>query len=131
MLIMLITPFSLLAHEDKQETQQSVLTPINNMFDAMREHNGEKLLAQFTQDAILERANKKDKIQISDLNKFANSINSAKKHLDEQIFNVSVHQSGNLASVWTPFDFYIDGQLSHCGVNSFHLILEQGQGKIR
>jgi len=131
MLIMLILSFSPLAHEDKQEMQQSVLTPINNMFDAMRAHQGEKLLAQFTQDAILERANKKNEIQISDLNKFANTISSAQKHLDEKIFNIKVHQSGNLASVWTPFAFYLDGKLSHCGVNSFQLIKQQGQWKIR
>jgi len=118
----------------QQETsseQTAVLLPINNMFDAMREHNGEKLLAQFVQGAMLERANSEDKIENSDLSKFAETVATSKRALDEQIFNITVTQSGNLASVWTPFAFYLDGKLSHCGVNSFQLIKQQGQWKIR
>ena len=109
----------------------AVLLPINNMFDAMREHNGEKLLAQFVQGAMLERANREDKIENSDLSKFAETVSTSKRELDEQIFNITVKQSGNLASVWTPFAFYLDGKLSHCGVNSFQLIKQQKGWKIR
>ena len=35
-----------------------------------------------------------------------------------------------IASVWTPYEFYFDGEFSHCGVNSFQLIKVQGQWKI-
>ena len=57
------------AHTEMEKTESAaVLNPINNMFDAMREHDGKKLLAQFTQQAILERANKINEIEISNLN---------------------------------------------------------------
>ncbi|MCJ8321375.1 MAG: hypothetical protein MJK12_17190 [Colwellia sp.] len=108
-----------------------VLTPINNMFDAMRAHDGDKLLAQFIDGAILERASNEDKVEQSDLKKFAAMISKSPKGFDERIFNITVNQSGNLASVWTPFAFYLDGKLSHCGVNSFQLIKQQTQWKIR
>lgn len=35
-----------------------------------------------------------------------------------------------LASVWTPYEFFYEGQFSHCGVNSFQLIQVQGKWKI-
>ena len=34
---------------------------------------------------------------------------------------------GFIANVWTPYDFWTNGRLSHCGIDSFELIkTEQG-----
>jgi len=108
-----------------------VLVPINTMFDAMREHDGKKLLAQFTQQAILERVNEKNEVVGSELSEFAAFVNKTSKHLDEQIFNIKINESGNLANAWVPFAFYLDGKLSHCGVNSFQLVKLESQWKVR
>jgi ketosteroid isomerase-like protein len=40
----------------------------------------------------------------------------------ERGFGAEVRVSGPLASVWLPYDFYRDGQWSHCGVDVFTLI---------
>jgi hypothetical protein len=29
---------------------------------------------------------------------------------------------GRIATVWAPYDFWIDGKFSHCGVDAFDLI---------
>ena len=42
--------------------------------------------------------------------------------LVERGFSPTVHLQGGLASVWLPYDFYIDGVWSHCGVDSFTLL---------
>ncbi|GHG08270.1 hypothetical protein [Thalassotalea marina] len=107
------------------------MTPINNMFDAMREHDGEKLLAQFVEGAMLERAHKDNSIKQTELAKFAAFVSQTDKHLDEHLFNVTIKTSDNLASAWTPYAFYLDGKLSHCGVNSFQMIKQNNQWKIR
>jgi len=120
------------AVENTESTEAALaLTPINNMFDAMRNHDAKKFLAQFTQHAILERAKIDNQIITSDLNKFSEFITTTKKHLDERTFNININISENLASAWVPFAFYLDGKLSHCGVNSFQLIKQQEQWKIR
>lgn len=123
---LLLLPLTSLAND-----QVHIMSPINNIFDAMREHNGGKFIKQFSQGAMLERATKEDKIKQSDLIKFAKFITTSTKKLDEQLFNIKIIESGNLASVWTPFAFYLDGKLSHCGVNSFQLIKQNKQWKIR
>lgn len=110
---------------------QTPLTPINNLFDAMRAHDKNKLLSQFTDDAILERATKTNTVHISDLNKFAEFVGKSTDELDEKLLNIKTHMSGNLASVWAPFVFYLNGKLSHCGVNSFQLIKQNNKWKIR
>jgi hypothetical protein len=126
LLSFILQTFTTVASEKAQ-----VLSPINNMFDAMREHDSKKFLKQFTEKAILERATKNDEVKKSDLMKFAEFIEGSKKHLDEKLFNVKIQESGNLASAWAPFVFYLDGKLSHCGVNSFQLIKQNERWKIR
>jgi hypothetical protein len=99
-----------------------VTAPIEHLFDAMREHNGDKLLAQFTDSAVLQRAQKDGTVRTTALSKFADAISQSTSYLDEQLLAKNIERSGNLASVWTPYVFYRDKQISHCGVNSFQLI---------
>ena len=120
--ITLMALTALPAKSAQSANDQAIMAPINNLFDAMRAHDGDKILSQFTATAHLQRAGKDNQVKSSSLAKFATSIGKATKYLDEQLFNVTILQSGNLASVWTPFAFYVDKKLSHCGVNSFQLV---------
>lgn len=40
----------------------------------------------------------------------------------ERTWDVEVRVHGGIATVWTPYDFWLDGRLHHCGVNSFSLV---------
>lgn len=40
----------------------------------------------------------------------------------ERMWNPEVKVHGGIASVWTPYDFWRDGTLSHCGVDVFELV---------
>jgi len=45
----------------------------------------------------------------------------------ERGFDPQVMMSGPLATVWLPYDFYVDGAWSHCGVDVFILLkVEEG-----
>lgn len=48
----------------------------------------------------------------------------------ERGFRPQVHLSGPLAVVWLPYDLYLDGQWSHCGVDTFTLIRTGGAWRI-
>ena len=37
---------------------------------------------------------------------------------------------GSIAVVWTPYEFWTDGKTSHCGIDVFDLLKEQGVWKI-
>ncbi len=41
--------------------------------------------------------------------------------LDERLLDYNIRIDGQLAHAWTPYEFYINDNFSHCGVNSFHL----------
>jgi len=52
------------------------------------------------------------------------------RNMVERIWNPVVMVKGNIASVWAPFDFYLDGKFSHCGINAFHLLKVAGTWKL-
>jgi len=48
----------------------------------------------------------------------------------EKLLSYTIKIDGNLASVWTPYEFYLNGTFSHCGANSFQLFKKNGIWKI-
>lgn len=49
---------------------------------------------------------------------------------DERITFERIMVDGALASVWTPYRFYLNEKFSHCGVNSFQLMKSPAGWKI-
>jgi len=47
---------------------------------------------------------------------------TAGQRLTERGWNPTVQLQAGIATVWYPYDFYIDGQWSHCGVDTFTLV---------
>ncbi len=63
---------------------------------------------------------------------FYKSIASIPKNLkiEERILDYKIQIDNSMAQVWTPYEFYIDGKLSHIETNSFTLLLENNIWKI-
>ncbi|MDH7912425.1 nuclear transport factor 2 family protein [Winogradskyella sp. SYSU M77433] len=49
---------------------------------------------------------------------------------EEKLLDFNVQVDGNMANVWTPYEFWYQGKMSHCGVNSFQLMKEGDSWKI-
>ncbi|MGH2665417.1 nuclear transport factor 2 family protein [Flavobacterium sp.] len=49
---------------------------------------------------------------------------------EEKIFGYTIQIDGAMAHAWTPYEFYINGKLSHSGVNAFTLFKENDTWKI-
>ncbi len=50
--------------------------------------------------------------------------------ITERGFRPEVRVNGPLAMVWYPYDLYIDGKWSHCGVDVFTLVKNEGTWRI-
>jgi hypothetical protein len=50
---------------------------------------------------------------------------------DEKVVFDAIHIDGPMAAVWTPYEFYFKGQFSHCGVDHFVFIRQEGKWKIQ
>jgi hypothetical protein len=45
----------------------------------------------------------------------------------ERMWDPEVRIDGDVATLWAPYDFHIDGEFSHCGYDGFHLVRQNGR----
>ncbi len=123
-------------HLSAQTTTDSVQKAVELLFTAMHKSDTFLLRQSFTPAPILQTItkNKDGQIIVADetLDAFATSISSyLPGSLDERITIGAIHIDGPLATVWTPYQFYFNGNFIHCGVNSFQLVRLNGIWKIQ
>ncbi|MBC7902576.1 MAG: hypothetical protein H7Y27_04110 [Gemmatimonadaceae bacterium] len=119
-----------------QSTEDSVKTAVNLLFEGMKKADPAKIAASFGDSAVLQTISRTKEgstvIRNVSVKDFATSIGKlAAGAADEQISFGSIKIDGPLASVWTPYKFYFNGQFSHCGVNSFQMVRINGVWKIQ
>ncbi|MDQ8748113.1 nuclear transport factor 2 family protein [Elizabethkingia miricola] len=111
---------------------EAVKASINRLFTAMKNSDSEGAQASFSKQAILQTIMKTGEVKTENIPAFTKAIAKAVKNtLEERISFSAIHIDGNLASVWTPYQFYFQGKFSHCGVNSFQMVKENGEWKIQ
>lgn len=116
----------------QKSAEDAVKSTINRFFDAMRNSNSAELQSTLSKTAVLQTINKNGEGISEDIQAFAQSLSKAQKgDLDEKIEFKSIQIDQNLASVWTPYQFFYKGKFSHCGVNSFQLVKENDEWKIQ
>ena len=86
-------------------------------------------------DLILQSVSEKNgvtKLNNEPIAEFYKSIASIPKtmKIEERLLDYKIQVDGAMAHVWTPYEFYINGKLSHKGVNSFQLFKEGETWKI-
>jgi len=57
-------------------------------------------------------------------------LQASKQKMRERIWSPEVRISGPIATLWAPYDFWIDGKFSHCGIDAFDLIKTEDGWKI-
>jgi hypothetical protein len=64
-----------------------------------------------------------ERITTSDASNLLNAIASRPKtqKWEEKLLGYTVQIDGNLAHVWTPYEFWFNDTFSHCGANAFTL----------
>jgi len=70
------------------------------------------------------RTNKgEDKIVTGSGENFIKAIGNrpADQNWEEKLLDYKIQVDGNLAHVWTPYEFWLNGNFSHCGANAFTL----------
>lgn len=82
--------------------------------------------------SISTNAEGETKISTESFDNFLKSILSIPESTkyEEKLHSFDIRINGVLANVITPYSFYVNGNLSHCGVNSFQLFKELGEWKI-
>jgi hypothetical protein len=111
--------------------QVEPMAAVQQLFDAMRAGDAERARAVFARDirfALLDPTGAS--VVVQPLDGFLRSMAASSGNWNEQIYDVEVRVDGHVASVWAPFTFYLNGNLSHCGTNSIELLRDATGWKI-
>lgn len=66
----------------------------------------------------------------SDSDKAFEGFTKLTETFEERYWDATVVSNGYIASVWAPYDFYIDKVFSHCGVDLFFMVRTEEAWKI-
>jgi hypothetical protein len=103
---------------------------VQQLFDAMATRNGDAARAVFAPDAALFSLGGNGKASKMPAEEFIGLLASTKNVWLERIWNPTVLIHGHIAVVWAPYDFHLNGQFSHCGMDSFGLMRTAAGWKI-
>ena len=104
--------------------EAEVLAVVNRLWEAMRTNDSSMARSVFDSSAQMVRIidrNGTRFVQWQRPDGFVRAIGTAREPWIERMYSPEVRIDGNLASVWTWYDFSIGGAVSHCGYDSIEL----------
>lgn len=116
-----------------QAQNQEIQKVVESFFEAFHAKDTLKLQALCDETMILQSINenaKGTKLSHEKPEAFFKSIASipAELKFQEKILSYSIQVDGSMAHAWTPYEFYVNGKLSHKGVNAFTLFRKDNSG---
>jgi len=107
--------------------EEVVLAPVNAMFDGMAKRDAEAIKKPTLPGGtmVLMRDGKPTQMTFE---AFAERVGKpGKTHIEERIHDPLVKIDRDLAVVWAPFEFLVDGKVDHCGTDLFNLVQDDGK----
>ena len=126
LLFLLALLFSLAVHAATPE-EQAVLAPVQAMFDGMAHRDAAAIRAPLLPGGslVLMRDGKPVRMSFDD---FATRVaRPGTTRIEERIRHPLVRIDNDLAVVWAPFVFTVDGKVDHCGTDLFNLVRQDGK----
>lgn len=125
LIISIITIFTIPAFAQKDDAKDS-LAVVNKLWAEMAAHNPAGIVALFTKEAqlaaVIKNKEGKSVTRTFPVEAFSKNFAEKKSEIREDMYDPQVKTFGDLALIWGRYVFFVDGKISHCGVNAFHLV---------
>lgn len=125
---------SIPAFAQKTDDSKDALSVVNKLFEMMAAHKPAEIVALHTAEAQLVAVMKNREGKSANLTftaaAFSKNFAEKRAELKEDMYAPKVEIYGDLALVWGRYVFFVDGKISHCGVNAFHLVRTDAGWKI-
>ncbi|MEG3658737.1 nuclear transport factor 2 family protein [Arenibacter palladensis] len=116
--------------------EKMVKKTIEAFFEAFHQQDSMAIRETVSKDIVLQTIGKdadgREVVKTDDFNHFLKSIVAipATTKFEEKIMSYNIQIDGAMANAWTNYEFWVNDNFSHCGVNSFQLFNDQGSWKI-
>jgi hypothetical protein len=112
----------------------NVMAPINAMFAGLAARDAAAIAAQLRPEGgatvAVEKPDGSRSIRHLSWNEFTAGIKPGPERYEERLTDPAIEVDGDIAMVWSPYVFTIDGKPHHCGVDHFDLVRENGGWKV-
>jgi hypothetical protein len=126
LIFLLIAMFAASAFTQKAGDSKEALAVVNKMFAEMEAHNPAGILALYTKEAqlaaVIKTREGKSVTRTFPVEAFSKNFAEKKNEIKEDMYDPQVKIFGDLALIWGRYVFFVDGKISHCGINAFHLV---------
>ena len=107
--------------------EQAVLAPVQAMFDGMAKRDAAAIKAPLLPGGSLVLMRDGKPTQMT-FDMFADRVaKPGITKIEERIPDPLVRIDNDLAVVWAPFDFLVDGKVDHCGTDLINLVRVEGK----
>lgn len=106
--------------------EQAVLAPLQGIFNGIAKHDKglvrEQLLPGGTATLI-----RNGQIFQLHFDAFVERIPGGTEHFEERIHDPLVRIDDDIAIIWAPYEFMVEGKLDHCGTDIVNLVRRDGR----
>ncbi len=114
----------------RSAAQRDVLGTVDALFDAMARHDVDASRKLILPGASFVVVKPDGTVAIEHDSDYLDSLTTHKEAFRERIWHAQVTVQGDIAQVWAPYDFHLDGKLSHCGIDSFSMLRSNGHWRV-
>lgn len=107
----------------------AVLQPVHAFFASMARFDQAGMRAQVLPAGTATLMRKGKPVQLT-LGDFVDHVKPGKEKIEERLGTPQVLVDDNVAVVWAPYTFLLEGKPHHCGTDVFNLVRVDGQWRI-
>ncbi len=125
-LVLILLLISKPAFAQSTADEEAILNTVDQFFTALAERN-RQLLASISVQGSLNISTSintvgNQRIRIQNYTQLLDNLSSDGPALLERYWDPTVLIQRDIAVFWAPYDFHVNGEFSHCGIDSFQLI---------
>lgn len=131
-LILLLTNFAAIAQKDDALAELAIKKTIHTFFLSLEKQDSILYKSAVLLDGQIWRINNTSNPQKYDMRDFRTDITKlvSKNKLKEIPYRFDIKILNGIAMAWVPYEFYLNEQFTHCGIDVFSLIETQDGWKI-
>lgn len=119
-----------------EEAKEQVKQVVETFFEGFHKQDSTIIKSTVANEIVLQTTGRnpegKTLFKTEEFSKFLKSIVGIPEttKFEEKLTSFSIQVDRTMANAWVGYEFWLNGEFSHCGINSFQLINFDGEWKI-
>lgn len=132
--LLLVTAAPAASQHGHEADSRAVLATVDQLFGALASKDRAALLGAVVPEGRATSAGTNEAgrpaVVSVDWTTFADRLARMNDRLSERLIDPHVHVEGDIAMIWSRYEFEVNGAFSHCGIDHFDLVRIEGRWRV-